>query len=699
MPEMEPLPLKETYLLIRLAREWDLRFENLFRTGSLKKWYSSVGNEALTVPAAAALEPGDAICTLHRDVGAILRHSLDVSRLFPDLAGVGKPPRPDRRGDPRAYLHALACQMLGKREGFTAGYDRSYHYSVIDEPRDVIHVGMISHLGAMVPVAAGLALALKRRGRGRVALNFIGEGGTSTGDFHEGLNMAAVLRLPLILVIENNHYAFSTPGREQYAAGALVDRAPGYGVRGESVDGGDPLAVHRAVLRAAEAAREEAGPTLIEADLVRLRGHSEGDDSLNAVPPDDLARYRRDDPILRFEKTLLQKGVLAPGEPEAIGEQIRELLIEVTDRARATAEPEPGPRPIFMAAAGAGSGPAAAEVSPPVRPSAGSKGREAGATYLEAISRALLEEMRRDPQVLLLGQDIAEYGGAFKATRGFLEEFGRDRVINTPIAESGTIGIACGAALLGLRPVVEMQFADFISCGFNQAVNVVAKMYYRSGLPVPMVIRCPVGGGAAAGPFHSQCPEAWFLHVAGLKVVAPAFPGDALGLLKAAIRDPDPILYLEHKHLYRSVRAPLPEGEHLTPLGKARVAREGSDVTVITWGWMVHRALAAAESLSAEGTSVEVLDLRTLCPLDEAAVLASVGKTARALVLHEAPLTGGFGGEIAARILEQAFDRLDAPVRRLAHPDTPVPYHPDLEAASIPDEAKIASAIRELARY
>jgi 2-oxoisovalerate dehydrogenase E1 component len=698
MTDERSLDLRETYLLLRLAREWDLRFENLFRTGSVKKWYSSVGNEALTVPAAAALEPGDAICTLHRDVGAILRHSLDVARLFPDLLSGRAPRKPDRRGDPREYLHTLACQMLGKREGFTAGYDRSYHYSVIDEPRDIIHVGMISHLGAMVPVAAGLALALKHRGKGRVALNFIGEGGTSTGDFHEGLNMAAVLRLPLVLVIENNHYAFSTPGREQYAARGLVDRAPGYGVRGESVDGGDPVAVHRAVLRAAEAAREGAGPTLIEADLVRLRGHSEGDDSLNAVPPAELERYRREDPILRFEKTLLQKGVLAPGEPEAIGEKIRDLLIEVTDRARATAEPEPGPRPIFLAGPEAAAAPAL-EVAPPVRRAGGPKGREAGATYLEAISRALLEEMRRDPGVHLLGQDIAEYGGAFKVTRGFLEEFGRDRVINTPIAESGTIGIACGAALLGLRPVVEMQFADFISCGFNQVVNVVAKMYYRSGLPVPMVIRCPVGGGAAAGPFHSQCPEAWFLHVAGLKVVAPAFPGDALGLLKSAIRDPDPVLYLEHKHLYRSVREPLPGGEHLTPLGKARVAREGTDVTVITWGWMVHRALAAADALAAEGTSVEVLDLRTLCPLDEAAVLASVGKTARALVLHEAPLTGGFGGEIAARILEQAFDRLDAPVRRLAHPDTPVPYHPDLEAAGIPDEARIVSAIRDLSRY
>jgi 2-oxoisovalerate dehydrogenase E1 component len=694
MAAEETPPLREIYLLMRLAREWDLRFENLFRTGAVRKWYSSVGNEALTAASARALEPGDALATLHRDAGAILGHYLDLSRLLPDL--VPPPAAPDRRDDPSAHLHALACQMMGKREGFTGGYERSYHFGRLDEERAILHVGMISHLGAMVPVAAGLALALKLRGTGRVALNFIGEGGTSTGDFHEALNMAGVMRLPLILVIENNHYAFSTPASEQYACRALVERAGGYGIAGETVDGGDPEEVWRAVRRAAARARRGEGAALIEADLVRLRGHSEGDDSMGVVPPAEMERFRREDPMGRFERSLVQRGLLTSSEPEAIGRRIRGLLIEVTDRAHASPDPEPGPRPVFAPGATLPGSPPA-----PAPAVGGSRAGEGGeeTTYLAAISRALREEMRRDARVILLGQDIAEYGGAFKVTRGFVEEFGKERVINTPISESGAIGIACGAALLGQRPVVEMQFADFVSCGFNQVVNVAAKMFFRWQARVGMVIRCPAGGGAAAGPFHSQNPEAWFLHVAGLKVVAPAFPRDALGLLKAAIRDPNPVLFFEQKQLYRRVRERLPAGEVLEPLGVARVVREGKDVTVIGYGALVHQALAAAEALRGEGISVEVLDLRTLSPLDEESILASVRKTGKALVVHEAPLTCGFGAEIAARIAERAFEHLDGPVRRLAYPDIPVPYHPRLEEAALPDERKIAEAVRELARY
>lgn len=322
-----------------------------------------------------------------------------------------------------------------------------------------------------------------------------------------------------------------------------------------------------------------------------------------------------------------------------------------------------------------------------------------GPTYLEAISAALREEMRRDRDVFLMGQDIAEYGGAFKVTRGFVEEFGPARVINTPISESGTIGMAVGAALLGLRPVVEMQFADFVSCGFNQLVNVAAKMYWRCERPVPLVVRLPYGAGAGAGAFHSQSPEAWFLHAAGLKVVAPATPSDAYGLLRAAIQDPDPVLYFEHKYLYRRLREPLAEGDGMVPLGRARIARPGGDLTLVTWGWMVHRSLEAAERLAAEGISVEVVDLRSLCPLDEQAVLSSVRKTAKALIVHEAPLTGGFGAELAARIADEAFADLDGPVRRVAFPDAPVPYQKDLEAASIPSVERIAEEARALARW
>jgi 2-oxoisovalerate dehydrogenase E1 component beta subunit len=321
-------------------------------------------------------------------------------------------------------------------------------------------------------------------------------------------------------------------------------------------------------------------------------------------------------------------------------------------------------------------------------------------TYLEAISRALREEMRRDPSVYLMGQDIAEYGGAFKVTKGFLEEFGEGRVINTPISESGTVGMAVGSALLGRRPVVEMQFADFISCAFNQVVNVAAKMHWRTGRPVPLVIRCPAGGGGGAGAFHSQSMEAWFLHAPGLKVVMPAWPSDAYGLLKAAIRDPDPVLFFEHKYLYRRVKERLPGaaegGDGLVPIGSARVVREGAHLSILSYGWMVHRALEAAGTAAAEGISTEVVDLRSLVPLDEETLLASARKTGKVLIVHEAPLTGGAGAELAARIAEKAFEHLDAPVRRMAYPDAPVPYNKALEAACLPRPDTILEAIREL---
>ena len=326
-----------------------------------------------------------------------------------------------------------------------------------------------------------------------------------------------------------------------------------------------------------------------------------------------------------------------------------------------------------------------------------------GTKYIEAISRALRDEMSTDPDVFLMGQDIGHYGGAFKATRGFIEDFGRERVVNTPVSESGMIGMAVGAALLGRRPVVEMQFADFISCGFNQVVNIAAKMSWRTGRDLPLVIRCPTGGGVGVGAFHSQCLEAWFLHVPGLKVVAPAWPSDAYGLLRAAIRDPAPVLYFEHKYLYRRIEESLPVDrsaeDGILPLGLARVEREGDHVTVIAYGWMVHKALEAASMVATEGVSTEVIDLRSLAPLDENAIVASARKTGKVLIVHEATLTGGFGGELAARIQEKAFEYLDGPIRRLTYPDTPVPYHKDLEAACLPSVDGIAQAIRELARW
>ena len=688
----EAAGLLETHFHMRLSREWDQRFEKLFRQGAVAKWYSGVGSEATTVASAACLRRDDALLTIHRDSGAILRYYASCEDLVPGLL-----PVENRHGreKSRELLYRLACQLLGRSDGFTAGYDRSFHYAHLDEETGLKHIGMISHMGAMIPVAAGVALAFRQQGSDRVALNYIGDGGTSTGEFHEGLNMAAVLDAPLVLVILNNRYAFSTPISEQYRAESLAVRAEGYGIEGIRIDGNDPLAVSAAVSGAVERARGGGGPTLIEAMLGRMRGHSEGDDSLGLLDEAEKEKYESEDPVACLEASLVEQGIATTEHIERVRGICAELVLEIVDEAAASAAPKlaGGERPVFARATGSpGKGPLAR----------GLAGSAEETSYLEAISLALGDAMEEDPEVFLMGQDIAAFGGAFKVTRGLLEEFGPGRVLNTPIAEAGMIGIASGAALLGKRPVVEMQFSDFVSCGFNPLVNVAARFHYRTGLPVPLVIRLPSGGGVGAGPFHSQSLEATFLHVPGLKVVVPAWPEDAYSLLREAIRDPNPVLFFEHKYLYRRVKASLAPASIDIGAGVeagARIVRPGDGVSVFTWGWMVHRAVAAAEALGEEGISVEVVDLRVLAPLDERTVMESVGRTGRALVVHEAQLTGGFGGEIAARIAEGAFEALDAPVRRLAYPDHPVPFNKELEAVCLPDEESIAASLRELAAW
>ena len=688
----EAAGLLETHFHMRLSREWDQRFEKLFRQGGVAKWYSGVGSEATTVASAACLRRDDALLTIHRDSGAILRYYASCEDLVPGLL-----PVENRHGreKSRELLYRLACQLLGRSDGFTAGYDRSFHYAHLDEETGLKHIGMISHMGAMIPVAAGVALAFRQQGSDRVALNYIGDGGTSTGEFHEGLNMAAVLDAPLVLVILNNRYAFSTPTSEQYRAESLATRAEGYGIEGIRIDGNDPLAVSAAVSGAVERARGGGGPTLIEAMLGRMRGHSEGDDSLGILDEAEKEKYESEDPVACLEASLVEQGIATTEHIEKVRGICAELVLEIVDEAAASAAPKlaGGERPVFARATGSpGKGPLAR----------GLAGSAEETSYLEAISLALGDALEEDPEVFLMGQDIAAFGGAFKVTRGLLEEFGPGRVLNTPIAEAGMIGIASGAALLGKRPVVEMQFSDFVSCGFNPLVNVAARFHYRTGLPVPLVIRLPSGGGVGAGPFHSQSLEATFLHVPGLKVVVPAWPEDAYSLLREAIRDPNPVLFFEHKYLYRRVKASLAPASIDIGAGVeagARIVRPGDGVSVFTWGWMVHRAVAAAEALGEEGISVEVVDLRVLAPLDERTVMESVGRTGRALVVHEAQLTGGFGGEIAARIAEGAFEALDAPVRRLAYPDHPVPFNKELEAVCLPDEESIAASLRELAAW
>jgi len=708
------------YAFMSLAREFDTRFELLLRGGRITKWYSAIGNEAITVPAGAMLEPGDVLCSLHRDVGAILAAYLDPARTFPGF-GLGLPD--DRRPEPGALLERLARQVLGRRGGFSEGIERSYHYGWFAPAAGILHVGMISHLGAMIPVASGCAFALQRRGTDRVAVNFIGEGGTSTGDFHEALNQAAVWKLPLVLVVENNRYAFSTPSRAQYACLQLSDRGPGYGIASETVDGNDPDAMAKGLERALARARTGQGPTLLEAMVGRLRGHAEGDGSMKVVPEPELELYRAQDPVPTYGRRLESDGVLAAERRKAIDRRARELVETAVEAALAAPFPEARTafRPVFAEhpsprvlsgetdegsrkeTAARATGEAADDADAPTAMAAftGSPSTPLVAgekTYLDALHDALEEEMERDPAVVLLGQDIGAFEGAFRVTRGLHARW-PERVLDTPISESGTLGLAAGAALLDSVPVVEMQFADFVACGFNQIVNVMAKLFYRFERACPVVIRLPAGGGVGAGPFHSQNPEAWFTHVAGLKVVCPATAADAKGLLKSAIRDPNPVLFFENKFLYRRIKEVLPEGDHLVPLGRARIAREGRDLTIVAWGASTWTALEASEQLAATGVEAEVVDLRTLVPLDREALLASARKTGRVLVVHEAQTTGGFGGEIAAVVADEAFPWLDAPVRRLGYPDRPSPYARDLEQALLPDRAKLVAAARDLLAY
>ncbi len=653
---MTPERLRELHRALLLPRVVEEKMLLLLRQGRLSKWFSGIGQEAIAVGVASGLEPDDWILPMHRNLGVFTTRGLDLGRLF--------------------------RQLLGK-DGFTKGRDRTFHFGYL--PARI--VGMISHLGAMLPVACGLALAARLRGERRVAAAFSGEGATSEGDFHEAVNLAAVWKLPVLFVIENNQYGLSTPVAEQYACRDLADRGVGYGIPGAVVDGNDLLAVIAAVEQAAERARRGEGPTLLEFKTFRMRGHEEASGTAY-VPQQLFEDWQRRDPIARFEARLRQDGLLDEATAARVRAEARSRIDALADEALAAPEPDSTAAVELADVYAAAPQPA---LSP--EPEGGPERR-----YIDAIHDALTIALHVDPRVVLLGQDIAEYGGVFKATEGLAEAFGRERVRNTPIIESGVLGTALGLALDGFRPMVEMQFGDFITCGFNQIVNNLAKTHYRWGAGVPVVVRAPIGGGTGAGPFHSQSVEAWFAHVAGLKVVAPATPRDAKGLLLAAFADGNPVLYLEHKLLYRSAKGPVPAGSYTVPIGPARLARTGRDATVVTWGLGVVWALEAATTLAAEGRELEVVDLRTLLPWDRETVLASVRRTGRALVLHEAALTGGFGGEVAATIARDAFEWLDAPVERLGGLDTPIPFSKALEETFLP-KGRLLPALRALLSY
>ncbi|WP_324674699.1 dehydrogenase E1 component subunit alpha/beta [Hymenobacter sp. GOD-10R] len=627
----------------------------LLRQGKVSKWFSGVGQEAIAVGSTLALNADEYILPLHRNLGVFTAREVPLARLF--------------------------GQWQGKLDGFTKGRDRSFHFGSNEHHI----VGMISHLGPQLAVADGIALADLLDQQKRVTLVYSGDGGASEGDFHEALNVAAVWQLPVIFLVENNGYGLSTPSNEQFRCRSFIDKGPAYGMEAVQVDGNNVLEVYGTIQRLAHDLRQKPRPVLVEAITFRMRGHEEASGT-KYVPQDLLTEWAAKDPVTNYEQWLVAEELLSETGRHRIREQIKVEIDEALQAADAL------PAPVADEAT---------ELADMYQPfeapeqAPATNGPSSDKRYLDAISDALRQSMERYPELVLMGQDIAEYGGVFKATEGFVAQFGKARVRNTPLCESAILGASLGLSIRKKKSMVEMQFADFVTCGFNQIVNNLAKSHYRWGQNADVVVRMPTGAGTAAGPFHSQSNEAWFVHTPGLKVVYPSSPEDAKGLLNAAIADPNPVLYFEHKLLYRSVTGTVPDEYYTTPIGKARLVREGDNLSIITYGLGVHWATQLAEELALD---CDILDLRTLLPWDEEAVRQTVTKTGRVLLLHEDTLTGGIGGEIAAWIAEHCFEYLDGPVQRVASLDTAVPFAPTLEKAFLPQQ-RLRERIEKLLAY
>ena len=641
----------------------------LLRQGKISKWFSGIGQEAIAVGATLAMKPDEWIMPLHRNLGVF------TSRNMP--------------------LHKLFKQWQGSKDGYSKGRERSFHFGNKEH-----HIcGMISHLGPQLAIADGVALAHKLKKEKKISLAFTGEGGTSEGDFHEALNVAAVWDLPVIFLIENNGYGLSTPTTEQYRCISLVDKAKGYGMEGVQIDGNNVLAVYDTIKGVRNFCIKNQKPYLIECLTFRMRGHEEASGT-KYVPPKLFEIWELKDPIKNYELYLSVNHILSQTEIDAIRNEFKEKIESELaigfDSPAIIPDEEEELNDIYAVKPGVGGPESAIKIIDNSETTYNSRFAANDLRFIDAIKQGLQQSLQKHSNLVVMGQDIAEYGGAFKITDGFVSEFGKERIRNTPICESAIVGAALGLSLEGYKGLMEMQFADFVSVGFNQVVNNLAKVYYRWGQNADVVIRMPTGGGVGAGPFHSQSNEAWFTHTPGLKVVYPSTPIDAKGLLIAAINDPNPVLYFEHKALYRSVSGPVPENYYEIEIGKARHVLSGNEIGIITYGAGVHWA----EDYAAEHPeiSIDILDLRTLLPLDYAAIRAAVQRTGRVLILHEDTLTGGVGAEIAAWIAEHCFALLDGPVVRCASLDTPVPFNIDLEK-NFMARARLDESIQKLISY
>jgi 2-oxoisovalerate dehydrogenase E1 component len=627
--------LIDTYKSLLLPRMIEEKMLVLLRQGKISKWFSGIGQEAIAVGATLALQQDEWIMPLHRNLGVFTGRKMPLSKLF--------------------------MQWQGNKEGYSKGRERSFHFG----SKEHFVCGMISHLGPQLAIADGVSLAYKLKGEQKVSLAFTGDGGTSEGDFHEALNVAAVWDLPVIFLIENNGYGLSTPTNEQYRCTNLVDKAKGYGMEGIQIDGNNILEVYDTIKGVREYCIKNQKPYLIECMTFRMRGHEEAS-GVKYVPPHLFEEWEKKDPVKNYEQYLTQQNILSSAQIDeikketkahieselAIAYQAKPMLVNTNEEVNDV-------------------------YAQHQQLTTNNQQPTTEKRFIDGIKEALHLSMTQHPNLIIMGQDIAEYGGAFKITEGFVQDFGKERIRNTPICESAIVGAALGLSLEGYKAVMEMQFADFATVGFNQIINNLAKIHYRWGQNADVVVRMPTGGGVGAGPFHSQSNEAWFTKTPGLKVVYPSTAADAKGLLIAAINDPNPVLYFEHKALYRSVSGQVPNDYYEIEIGKANIVQEGDDVTIITYGAGVHWALDYAKNNPQ--TSLYILDLRTLLPLDYDAIEEAVAATGKVLLLHEDTLIGGVGGEIAAWIAEHCFTYLDAPVMRCGSLDTPIPFNIELE--------------------